>query len=46
MFGGGLPIFDSDGYFIGAVGVSGGTVDEDVDVAKAAVEGSGVGKTS
>lgn len=45
VFGGGLPIYDNDGYFIGAVGVSGGTVSEDIDVAKAAVEGSGVGKT-
>lgn len=46
VFGGGLPIYDNEGYFIGAVGVSGGTVAEDIDVAKAAVEGSGVGKTS
>jgi uncharacterized protein GlcG (DUF336 family) len=43
-FGGGLPIYDHDGYFIGAVGVSGGTVPEDVDVATAAVVNSGVGK--
>ena len=40
-----MPIYDSEGYFIGAVGVSGGTVEEDVDVAKSAVEGSGVGTT-
>ena len=26
VFGGGQPIYDKDGYFIGAVGVSGGTV--------------------
>jgi uncharacterized protein GlcG (DUF336 family) len=43
-FGGGLPIYDHDGYFIGAVGVSGGSVPEDVDVATAAVVNSGVGK--
>jgi uncharacterized protein GlcG (DUF336 family) len=46
VFGGGLPIYDKDGYLIGAVGVSGGTVEEDVDVAKAAVAGSGIGTTS
>jgi len=45
VFGGGFPIYDHDGYFIGAVGVSGGTVDEDIDVAVGAVKGSGVGKT-
>ena len=44
VFGGGQPIFDHEGYFIGAVGVSGGTVEQDVDVAVAAVKGSGVGK--
>jgi uncharacterized protein GlcG (DUF336 family) len=33
VFGGGQPIFDPEGYFIGAVGVSGGTVEEDIDVA-------------
>lgn len=46
VFGGGLPIYDNEGYFIGAVGVSGGSVEEDVDVASAGVQGSGVGKTS
>ncbi|ETI26112.1 hypothetical protein G647_02889 [Cladophialophora carrionii CBS 160.54] len=45
VFGGGFPIYDAEGFFIGAVGVSGGTVDQDIDVAKAAVEGSGVGTT-
>jgi len=45
VFGGGLPIYDNEGYFIGAVGVSGGTVTEDVDVASAGVLGSGIGKT-
>ncbi|MVU78621.1 heme-binding protein [Nocardia sp. ET3-3] len=34
-FGGGLPITDSDGRVIGAVGVSGGTADQDVLVADA-----------
>ncbi|KAK4626701.1 hypothetical protein CLAFUW4_04169 [Fulvia fulva] len=31
LFGGGQPIYNADGYFIGAVGVSGGTVDEDIE---------------
>lgn len=31
VFGGGVPIF-SGGFFIGAVGVSGGTVDQDIQV--------------
>lgn len=34
-FGGGLPITDSEGEVIGAVGVSGGTADQDVEVARA-----------
>ncbi|MFI0469010.1 heme-binding protein [Saccharopolyspora sp. 5N102] len=37
-FGGGLPILDADGRIVGAVGVSGGTADHDVHVAKAAVQ--------
>ncbi|MFE2216363.1 heme-binding protein [Streptomyces canus] len=36
-FGGGVPIVDADGRMAGAVGVSGGTVDQDVRVAEAAV---------
>jgi uncharacterized protein GlcG (DUF336 family) len=36
-FGGGLPILDTDGRTIGAVGVSGGTADQDIHVAEAAV---------
>jgi ATP:cob(I)alamin adenosyltransferase len=36
VFGGGIPLA-SDGRVVGAVGVSGGTVDEDVAVAKAAL---------
>jgi ATP:cob(I)alamin adenosyltransferase len=34
IFGGGLPIWDN-GNLVGAIGVSGGSVDEDVTVAKA-----------
>lgn len=34
-FGGGLPIADAEGRVIGAVGVSGGTADQDVEVARA-----------
>lgn len=37
MFGGGIPIF-RDGKLLGAVGISGGTVEEDVVIAKAALE--------
>lgn len=33
-FGGGLPITDAEGHVVGAVGVSGGTVDQDVHVAE------------
>jgi len=36
VFGGGLPIF-VDGFFIGAIGVSGGSSDQDVTVATAGV---------
>jgi uncharacterized protein GlcG (DUF336 family) len=36
-FGGGIPL-EVDGSVVGAVGVSGGTVEEDVTVATAAVE--------
>ncbi len=37
-FGGGIPLKDSDGMVIGAIGVSGSSVDNDVKVAQAAVE--------
>jgi uncharacterized protein GlcG (DUF336 family) len=37
VFGGGFPLW-KDGRVFGAVGVSGGTVDEDVTVAEAAVD--------
>ncbi|MGW4243105.1 GlcG/HbpS family heme-binding protein [Nocardia sp. NPDC004722] len=36
-FGGGLPIADDEGRVIGAVGVSGGTAEQDVEVARACV---------
>ncbi len=37
-FGGGIPLKDADGTVIGAIGVSGSSVDNDVKVAEAAVE--------
>lgn len=37
VFGGGLPLY-KDGFLIGAIGVSGGTVEQDVEVAQAGVE--------
>lgn len=37
-FGGGQPIFDNQGYFIGAIGISGGTVQQDIDTAVHAAE--------
>jgi uncharacterized protein GlcG (DUF336 family) len=40
VFGGGVPIF-ADGFFIGAVGVSGGTVDQDIQIATAGVNAVG-----
>jgi uncharacterized protein GlcG (DUF336 family) len=36
IFGGGVPI-ERNGHVIGAIGASGGTVDQDVEVAEAAV---------
>ncbi|PPJ50042.1 hypothetical protein CBER1_06803 [Cercospora berteroae] len=36
VFGGGQPIVDLEGYWIGSVGVSGGTNEQDVDVSIAA----------
>jgi uncharacterized protein GlcG (DUF336 family) len=38
-FGGGLPILDPDGRTIGAVGVSGGAVEQDIAVAEASLGG-------
>lgn len=36
VFAGGLPIVDANGALIGAVGVSGGAVAQDLDIAEAA----------
>jgi uncharacterized protein GlcG (DUF336 family) len=36
-FAGGLPLVSADGVLIGAVGVSGGAVPQDLDIAEAAV---------
>ena len=41
-FPGGVPIVDKDGVLIGAVGVSGSSVDNDHQVAKAGAEAIGV----
>ena len=41
VFGGGQPIYDDAGYWIGAVGVSGGTVDQDIETAVAGAEAVG-----
>jgi uncharacterized protein GlcG (DUF336 family) len=38
IFGGGIPIKDVDGNVIGAIGVSGGVVDQDIEVAQAGVD--------
>ena len=37
VFGGGLPI-KSEGYLVGGIGVSGGSVDEDIQCAQAALD--------
>jgi len=37
-FGGGIPVKDADGKVIGAIGASGSTVENDVEVARAGVE--------
>lgn len=36
VFAGGLPLLDTSGILIGAVGVSGGSVAQDLDIAEAA----------
>jgi uncharacterized protein GlcG (DUF336 family) len=36
VFGGGIPLTDEDGRVVGGVGVSGGSVEQDQDVAAAA----------
>ncbi|RQD69511.1 MAG: heme-binding protein [Halanaerobium sp. MSAO_Bac5] len=38
IFGGGYPITNKDGMVIGAIGVSGGDVEEDMSCAKAGLE--------
>jgi uncharacterized protein GlcG (DUF336 family) len=35
-FGGGVPLFRPDGTFVGAIGVSGGAVSQDMEIARAA----------
>lgn len=37
LMGGGLPLFDDDGALIGALGVSGGTPEQDAALARDAV---------
>lgn len=37
LMGGGLPIFDADGRLIGGLGASGGTPEQDAELARAAV---------
>jgi uncharacterized protein GlcG (DUF336 family) len=37
IFGGGYPLVDGAGEVLGAIGVSGGAVDQDMDVAEAGV---------
>lgn len=37
VFGGGLPLY-SNGFLIGAIGVSGGSVPQDIEVAQAGVD--------
>lgn len=39
LMGGGLPLFNGDGVLIGAIGVSGGTPEQDAAVARAAATG-------
>lgn len=36
LMGGGMPLFDAEGTLIGAVGVSGGTPEQDAEIARAA----------
>lgn len=38
IFGGGIPIKDVNGNVIGAIGVSGGLVDQDIEVAQAGAD--------
>lgn len=36
-FGGGVPIYGKDGAIIGGMGISGGSVEEDIHIAKKAL---------
>ncbi len=38
LMGGGLPLFDGGGALIGALGVSGGTPEQDAAIARAAID--------
>ncbi|MGF7151783.1 uncharacterized protein GlcG (DUF336 family) [Sphingomonas zeicaulis] len=38
VFAGGIPLHDAEGRMIGAVGVSGGAVDQDFQIARAAAQ--------
>lgn len=38
IFGGGIPLVDAEGDVVGAVGVSAGSVEEDISVAQAGVD--------
>jgi uncharacterized protein GlcG (DUF336 family) len=40
LMGGGLPLFDADGKLIGALGVSGGTPEQDAALARKAAAGA------
>jgi uncharacterized protein GlcG (DUF336 family) len=40
-FGGGIPIKNGEGTIIGAIGVSGGSVDQDIEVAEAGLKAIG-----
>ncbi|MDP9848754.1 GlcG/HbpS family heme-binding protein [Streptosporangium lutulentum] len=41
IFGGGIPLVEADGEVVGAVGVSAGTVEQDITVAQAGVDAFG-----
>lgn len=41
-FGGGYPLY-RDGYLVGGLGISGGTVEQDMNIAKAAIQGLHLG---
>lgn len=44
VFGGGIPVRTADGRLIGAIGVSGGSVAQDMQVAEAAARAAGPGQ--